>query len=252
MTHSKLVWKYQSWNPVTGCSKISLGCLNCYAERFAKRLKAIWNPKYRNWFEVMLHPEVLDYPKKLKHSSMIFVNSMSDLFHEKVPLEFIQKVFDVMNSERRHIFQVLTKRAERLAQLAYKLEWWENIWMGVTVEHHLYKYRIDLLRKIPAKVKFLSLEPLLSNLWELDLWWIDWVIVWWESWPWARPIKEERVWNIKEQCEQQNVSFYFKQRWWVNKKKTGRLLRWKFYIEYPKEVFEWQRRYWLKGAEVVE
>lgn len=230
---SKIEWTQLTWNPVTWCNKISDWCKNCYAERMARRLQLMGQKKYVNGFEVTLHPDTLNYPSKIKKPSIIFVNSMSDLFHEKVPFEFVKQIFDVMNKEKQHIFQVVTKRAEKMLEVTSKLNIWNNIWLWVTVESNKYIYRIDYLRNTKAKIKFLSLEPLLTDLPNLNLDWINWVIVWWESWPWSREIKEEWVIDIKNQCKKQKTPFFFKQWWWVNKKKSWKLLEWKIYNEFP-------------------
>jgi len=221
---SKIEWTENTWNPVTGCTKISSGCKNCYAYTLANRLRNMGNPKYINGFELTLHEYCLEDPLKWKKPSLIFVNSMSDLFHEQIPLEYIQRVFSVMNQAHWHTFQVLTKRDERLQELAKYLCWSPNIWQGVTVENNNYKGRIDALRNIPAKVKFVSFEPLVGEINDIDLTGIDWAIVGGESGPRAREMNPEWVLQIKEECEQQNVLFYFKQWGGVHKKKAGRLL----------------------------
>jgi protein gp37 len=231
--NSTIEWTESTWNPVTGCTKISSGCLNCYAERMARRLKAMGQRNYRNGFKVTCHPHLLDVPLKWKKSKMVFVNSMSDLFHEDVPVEFILDIFSTMRQARQHQFQILTKRAERLAELSTELPWSDNIWMGVTVESVDYQYRIDYLRYTGANIKFLSFEPLLEDLGELNLDEIDWVIVGGESGPGARPMEVDWVRNIREQCLAQNVPFFFKQWGGINKKKTGRLLDGKTWDEMP-------------------
>ncbi|MBR9977851.1 MAG: phage Gp37/Gp68 family protein [Bacteroidetes bacterium] len=223
-TNSSIEWTESTWNPVTGCSKISTGCRHCYAERMTKRLVAMGQPNYRNGFRVTLHPHVLELPLRLRKPQVIFVNSMSDLFHEDVPPDFIQQVFSVMHRAAHHTFQVLTKRAGRLRELSAALPWPENVWMGVSVESARYKDRIDALRTVPAAVRFLSLEPLLEDAGELDFDGIDWVIVGGESGPGARPMEEEWVLNIKTQCEAQSVPFFFKQWGGVWKKRAGRML----------------------------
>lgn len=230
---SKIEWTQLTWNPVTWCNKITDWCKNCYAERMARRLQLMGQKKYVNGFEVTLHPDTLNYPSKIKKPSIIFVNSMSDLFHEKVPFEFVKQIFDVMNKEKQHIFQVVTKRAEKMLEVVSKLDIWDNIWLWVTVESNKYIDRIDYLRKTKSKIKFLSLEPLLTDLPNLNLEWINWVIVWWESWPRSREIKEEWVIDIKNQCKKQKVLFFFKQWGWINKKKSWKLLEWKIYNEFP-------------------
>ena len=232
--NSAIEWTESTWNPVTGCTKISAGCLNCYAERMAKRLRAMRQRRYRNGFKVTLQPEVLDEPYQWKKPRVVFVNSMSDLFHERIPFEFIREVFRVMNENRRHTFQILTKRSERLRELAPLLEWSENIWMGVTIENNDYAGRADDLRLVNAAVRFLSLEPLLGPVPDLELGGINWVIVGGESGPRARPMKEEWVLEIKTLCECGGVPFFFKQWGGVNKKKAGRMLLGKTWDRYPK------------------
>lgn len=233
MSRSKIEWTEATWNPITGCTKISDGCMHCYAEKLAKRLKLMGQKNYRNGFDLTIHEHVLDYPLKVKKPQTIFVNSMSDLFHEKVPLEFIQKVFEVMNKASWHRFQVLTKRSKRLLELSSKFNWTSNILMGVTVENEAVRFRIDDLRACDASTKFLSLEPLLSPLPNLDLSGIDWVIVGGESGPGARPMLEEWAIDIKNQCVKSQTPFFFKQWGGVNKKKSGRLLEGRTWDEYP-------------------
>jgi len=233
MKHSKIEWTESTWNPVTGCTKISPGCLNCYAERMALRLKAMGQHNYRNGFKVTCHKDSLELPLRWKKPQMIFVNSMSDLFHEDVPVDFIKDIFSTMQCAKQHQYQVLTKRAERLAELSPELPWQKNIWMGVTVESSDYRYRIDYLRYTSAHIKFLSLEPLLDDIGELDLNEIDWVIVGGESGPGARPMKAEWVRNIRKQCLAQKVPFFFKQWGGVNKKKAGRVLDGKTWDKMP-------------------
>lgn len=222
--NSSIEWTESTWNPVTGCDKVSLGCEHCYADRMAKRLKAMGLDKYRNGFEVTMHEDVLEEPLKWKKPQVIFVNSMSDLFHEKIEFSFVERIFDVMARCPQHIFQILTKRSKRLKRLQAKLTWPPNVWMGVTVESATYQFRINDLRNSNAAVKFLSLEPLLGPLPKLDLSGIDWVIVGGESGPGARPMDEAWVLQIKRQCDRQKVPFFFKQWGGVNKKKSGRLL----------------------------
>jgi protein gp37 len=231
---SKIEWTEVTWNPVTGCTKISKGCKNCYAAKMAVRLKAMGKPKYADGFEVRIHEECLGEPLKSKKPSLIFVNSMSDLFHEEVPLEFIKQVFVTMNSAPWHTFQVLTKRADRLAELAAQLNWTSNIWVGVSVEGNEYKRRIDCLREIPAAIKFISFEPLIDEVRDINLRGIDWAIVGGESGPGARKMEPEWVLAIKEECEAQDVLFYFKQWGGVNKKKAGRLLLGRTWDDMPK------------------
>ena len=224
MAKSSIEWTESTWNPVTGCTKVSPGCRHCYAERMAIRLRAMRQPNYRNGFEPTLHPQVLELPLTWHKPQMVFVNSMSDLFHSDVPVDFIQQVFDVMRRAWRHQFQVLTKRSERLLQLNPELDWPDNLWMGVSVESCQYKFRIDHLRATGAKIKFLSLEPLLGPLLELPLEGIHWVIVGGESGPGARPLDLGWVANIRDRCLAANVPFFFKQWGGFNKKKAGRQL----------------------------
>jgi protein gp37 len=230
---SKIEWTESTWNPVTGCTKISSGCLNCYAERLSKRLKLMGQPNYRNGFDITLHEHVLDYPLKLQTPQTIFVNSMSDLFHADVPFDYIQRVFSVMFQAKWHRFQVLTKRAERLSELAPQLKWPINIWMGVTVENADCVYRIEHLRRTPAHIKFLSVEPMIGPLPNLDLSGIDWVIVGGESGPGARPLHPDWAREVRTACLEQNVPFFFKQWGGTNKKKAGRLLDGRTWDEMP-------------------
>lgn len=233
MASSKIEWTESTWNPVTGCSKVSPGCRYCYAETMAHRLQAMGQLNYRNGFEVTLQEHMLDRPLRWRTPKTIFVNSMSDLFHEDVPLEYIQRVFDVMQRARWHRFQVLTKRANRLAELAGDLEWPPNVWMGVSVETERYLSRVDALRTTPAMVKFLSLEPLLGQLTSLDLRAIDWVIVGGESGPKARPMEEDWVLQIRDACVRAAVPFFFKQWGGVRKKAAGRSLCGRTWDEMP-------------------
>ena len=233
---SPIEWTQATWNPVTGCTKVSPGCKHCYAERLAKRLQAMGVKKYANGFKVTLHEDALEIPLRWKQPRIIFVNSMSDLFHEEVPLEFIRKVFAVMRQAHQHIFQVLTKRAERMAELAPLLEWPSNVWLGVSVENQRYTYRIDLLRQVPASVRFLSLEPLLGPIPDLNLDGIHWVIVGGESGPGARPMKKEWVLEIRDQCIRAGVPFFFKQWGGVHKSRNGRILEGRTWDEMPAPV----------------
>lgn len=230
---SRIEWTGSTWNPVTGCDKVSPGCEHCYAERMARRLKAMGVHKYRNGFKPTIHPEVLEAPLKLKTGQTIFVNSMSDLFHDEVPFEFVEQIFDVMARCPQHTFQILTKRSKKLARVFHKLTWPENVWMGVTVESSHYRFRINDLRKTSARVKFLSLEPLIAPIPEIDLAGIDWVVVGGESGPGARPMEKEWAIDLRDQCKSQKVPFFFKQWGGVNKKKAGRRLERKFYNEMP-------------------
>jgi protein gp37 len=230
---SGIEWTEATWNPVTGCTKVSPGCKHCYAERLATRLQAMGHQAYRQGFDLTLQPQKLNLPLHWKKPHTIFVNSMSDLFHAAVPLEYIQQVFDVMGRADWHRFQVLTKRAARLRELDAALPWEPHIWMGVSVEKQAYISRIDDLRQTHAHLKFLSLEPLLGPLLNLDLHGIDWVIVGGESGPHARPMDPQWVLEIRDQCRQAGVPFFFKQWGGTNKKKTGRLLEGQVWNEMP-------------------
>ncbi len=231
--NSPIEWTKSTWNPVTGCTKVSTGCKHCYAERMALRLQSMGQPNYVEGFKLAIHRQVLDLPLRWKRPQTIFVNSMSDLFHEEIPLSFIIEVFDVMRCATWHNFQILTKRSRRLMELSPELEWPENVWMGVSVENVDYIYRIHHLRSTGASVKFLSLEPLLGPLQNLDLSGIDWVIVGGESGPMARPIDKAWVIDIRDQCQQAAVPFFFKQWGGAKKKKMGRLLDGRTWDELP-------------------
>lgn len=226
MAQSHIEWTEMTWNPVTGCDKVSEGCRYCYAESFARRLKAMGNGKYSNGFELTLHPEVLQEPFRWKKPRVVFVNSMSDLFHKDVPVDYIRDVFEVMRQNPQHVFQVLTKRADVLRYYDSEdmLFWPHNVWMGVSVENARNMDRIDLLRQTRAKVKFLSCEPLLGPMSSMNLDCIDWVIVGGESGRKARAMNPEWVQDIREQCLAANVPFFFKQWGGTNKKKSGRML----------------------------
>lgn len=231
---SHIEWTEASWNPVTGCTKISEGCEHCYAERMAMRLKAMGNSNYRNGFTVTTHESSLSIPAQWKHPRMIFVNSMSDLFHEDIPESFIHQVFHVMNNVDRHIYQILTKRSERLLELAPSLHWSKNIWAGVTIESSDYLHRLDHLRSVSTAVRFVSFEPLLGQIDYFSFEGINWVIVGGESGPGARPMKEEWVTGIKEKCIAEGVPFFFKQWGGVNKKKAGRILEGREWDQMPR------------------
>lgn len=240
--YSAIEWTDATWNPVTGCSQTSPGCDNCYALTLAVRLKAMGNPRYQvdgpangsgPGFGLQLHYDLLDVPRKWKRKRTIFVNSMSDLFHPDVPLDFIRKVYAVMNETSRHRFQVLTKRSRRLAQLADSLNWSNNIWMGVSVENQRYSFRIDHLRKVPSNIRFLSLEPLIGPLPDLDLTGIHWVIVGGESGYRARPINPDWVRDIRDQCAEASVPFFFKQWGGRTSKAGGRILDRRTFDEMP-------------------
>lgn len=234
---SQIEWTESTWNPVTGCTKISDGCKNCYAERLALRLKAMGQPNYRDGFALTLQPQALELPLNWKKPQTIFVNSMSDLFHKDIPLDYIKRVFDVMAKAHWHNFQVLTKRADRLKEVSAELNWTPNIWMGVSVENQKVVQRIDDLRETGAHIKFLSVEPLLGNLPNLNLRGIDWVIVGGESGPKARPMQENWVLEIRDQCQAFDVPFFFKQWGGVRKHKTGRLLEGKTWDEMPRLAY---------------
>ena len=233
---SRIEWTESTWNPMTGCTKISPGCKNCYAERLALRLQAMGKRNYANGFRLTMHEDMLSRPLSWKKPRMIFVNSMSDLFHRDVPLEFIQKVFAVMREAWWHQFQVLTKRSERLLELNPSLNWPSNVWMGVSVENQDYTFRIDELRKTDAETKFLSLEPLLGPLPQLDLDGIHWVIAGGESGPGARLMKQEWVLGIRDQCVAAETPFFFKQWGGTNKKRAGRLLQGRTWDELPTQA----------------
>lgn len=230
---SHIEWTESTWNPVTGCSKVSAGCKHCYAERMARRLQAMGNPRYANGFAVTLHEDLVDAPRSWKAPRVVFVNSMSDLFHPEVPLAFISMVFRTMRECPQHTFQILTKRTGRLLELAPQLDWAPNIWMGVSVEDDRVVARVSDLRQVPAAVRFLSCEPLIGPLDNLELGGIDWVIVGGESGPGARPMKIEWVRSIFRQCRQHGSAFFFKQWGGVQKHRTGRELRGKTYDEMP-------------------
>lgn len=240
MRSTKIEWTDKTWNPITGCSKKSTGCLHCYAEVMARRLKAMGQEKYANGFTVTLHERCLNEPLTWRGNHNIFVCSMSDIFHENVPFEFIDKMFDVIKSTPQHRHQILTKRAERMAEYFGTRSVPNNVWLGVTVEAQSSRFRIDHLRNLPASVKFLSCEPLVEDLGELDLNGIDWVIVGGESGPQARPMKEEWALNIMRQVEAQGARFFFKQwgTWGAdgikrNKHANGKLLKGEIIQEMP-------------------
>ncbi len=233
MAQTNIEWTEMTWNPTTGCNKISAGCKFCYAEVMTRRLQAMGIDKYSKGFKIRTHEDALLTPKTWKSSKVVFVNSMSDLFHKDVPLEFIKRVFKTMNECPQHTFQVLTKRSDILLKYHKELNWTHNIWMGVSVEDSRVTNRIDDLRKTNARTKFLSCEPLIGPLPKLNLKKIDWVIVGGESGRTPRPMDADWVLNIQEQCEKSNVAFFFKQWGGTNKKKAGRLLNGKTYDEMP-------------------
>jgi len=232
-TRSNIEWTEMTWNPVTGCTKVSQGCKHCYAERMAKRLTAMGSGRYRNGFKVTLHPDLLDVPRTWRQPRVVFVNSMSDLLHEDIPLDYIQRVFATMRDCPQHTFQVRTKRSDRLAELASHLPWPKNVWMGVSVEDARVISRIRDLSSTPAAVRFLSLEPLIGPLHELPLSGIHWVIVGGESGPRARPMRKEWVDSIYRQCRDARVPFFFKQWGGVRKDLTGRELHGRTFNEMP-------------------
>ena len=237
MSKSTIEWTESTWNPVTGCSKVSPGCKNCYAERMAHRLKAMGQKKYRHGFQLAIHEDILEDPLHWKKPQMIFVNSMSDLFHKDVPLDFIQRAFDVMRQAHWHTFQVLTKRSERLLEIDSEIDWPKNVWMGVSVENQDYTYRIDHLRQTHAATRFLSLEPLLGPIVKMNLNKIHWVIVGGESGPGARLMEKIWVTAIRNQCLQADVPFFFKQWGGVRKKKNSRTLEGRTWDEMPALAF---------------
>lgn len=238
MAQSKIEWTEMSWNPTTGCTKVSAGCTHCYAETMTKRLTAMGHEKYQNGFKLTLHEEELSTPYTWKSPKIVFVNSMSDLFHEEVPFSFVDKVFKVMNDNPQHVFQILTKRSKRLEKLSPYLKWTHNVWLGVSIENEFVLDRVDDLKNTEAKVKFLSCEPLIGPLKSLNLTGIDWVIVGGESGRNPRPMKREWVREIKDQCKKYDVRFFFKQWGGTNRKKTGRILDGEVFNEMPEIEFE--------------
>lgn len=231
---TKIEWTECSWNPVTGCTKVSEGCKNCYAATMAHRLKAMGNIRYENEFKVTIHEDLIERPLHWKKSKMIFVNSMSDIFHDDIPDEIIIRIFNTMNRANWHTFQILTKRSDRLLRLSHKLKWTPNIWMGVSVENRDTIYRCEQLKQTGAAIKFISAEPLLESISEIDLNGIDWLIVGGESGHYSRVMKKEWVLELKDLAHQSNTAFFFKQWGGFNKKKNGSELDGKKYKEYPK------------------
>lgn len=236
-TTTNIEWTEATWNPVTGCNKISAGCKHCYAATMAKRLHAMKNPRYENEFKVTLHHDLLTAPLKWKKPRRIFVNSMSDLFHKDVPIDFIKAVFETMVKAHWHTFQILTKRSDRLLELSNQLPWPPNVWQGVSVEDSKVIHRVEDLRNVPAQIRFLSVEPLIGPIEHMNLHGIHWVIVGGESGPGARPMDPEWVRTIRDQCVIDNVAFFFKQWGGVQKHRNGRELDGRFWDEYP-NVFE--------------
>lgn len=232
-SNSSIEWTDVTWNPVTGCTKVSQGCKHCYAERMAKRLKAMGTARYQNGFQLTLHEDLLDLPLRWRQPRIVFVNSMSDLFHEEVPLEFIQRVFGTMAACPHHVFQILTKRSARLRDISHELDWPRNVWMGVSVEDDRVLHRVDDLRTVPASVRFLSCEPLIGSLAKLDVAGIQWVIVGGESGPKARPMDPAWPREIRAICEKAGVDFFFKQWGGVRKDLTGRELDGRTYDQMP-------------------
>lgn len=232
-TESNIEWTWSTWNPVTGCSPVSAGCDHCYAQAYARRLKAMGQPRYKHGFQVTLHPESLKLPLKWRKPRLVFVNSMSDVFHQKVPTAFINQIFATMRRASQHQFQILTKRSAWLSRFQPEGGWPTNVWAGVTVERADYTRRIDHLRRTKALTKFLSLEPLLGPLPDLDLTGIDWVILGGESGPQARPMQQTWVIDLKDQCLAQGVPFFFKQWGGRNRKKAGRMLLGRTWEEMP-------------------
>jgi len=237
--NSDIEWTNATWNPITGCTKISPGCMNCYAERMSKRLQAMGSKNYLKGFKLSFHRESFTIPLNWKKPQIIFVNSMSDIFHKDVPDSIILELIEFMRNTNWHIYQLLTKRAERLEILSKKINWPENVWMGVSVENQDYVYRIEHLKKTNARIKFISFEPLLGPIRKINLHGIDWVIVGGESGPGARPIQEDWILDIKQKCIKTKIPFFFKQWGGVRKKETGRMLQGKIWNEWPKvNVFQ--------------
>lgn len=230
---SRIEWTETTWNPVTGCTKISQGCKHCYADRMSRRLQAMGVTKYRDGFSVAIHPEALSDPLKWRKPRLVFVNSMSDLFHQAVPTSFIEAVFAVMNRASHHTFQVLTKRPSRVRSLNSRLRWGPNIWLGTSIESEDWLRRLDFLRGTDARTKFLSLEPLLGPLPGLSLDGVDWVIAGGESGPGARPMHADWVRHIRDRCVDSDVPFFFKQWGGVFKKRTGRTLDGRVWDQFP-------------------
>ena len=235
MAASKIEWTEETWNPVTGCSKCSAGCKNCYAEKFAKRLQAMGNERYINAFKVTVHRDLFDRPLHWTKPKMVFVNSMSDLFHSKVPQKDILAIFDVMNKASQHTFQILTKRPDRLLKLSDMITWTDNIWMGVSIENKATLDRCEKLKQTGAKIKFVSAEPLLESISDINLEGIDWLIVGGESGAGSRPMEEEWVLELKDKAKETGTTFFFKQWGGTRKKKTGCKLKGREYKQYPKK-----------------
>jgi protein gp37 len=251
---SEIEWTDTTWNPVTGCTKISSGCVNCYAERIAHRLKAMGNKRYKNGFRITMHPDLVEIPMKWRTPRVVFVNSMSDLFHEEVPFDFIKKVFETMNKCPHHTFQVLTKRSKRLVEVSALLRWTSNIWMGVTVEDSSNIFRIDDLLRSDASVKFISCEPLIGEVHFPTFRGIDWVIVGGESGPNARPMKKEWAISIRDLCVEEGIPYFFKQWGGLNRKENGRILDGTIWNQMPRlshrSLPEWKNQRMTIGKAV--
>lgn len=233
---SAIEWTEATWNPVTGCDQVSPGCAHCYAKTFAERFKGVPGHPYEQGFGLRIWPERLDHPLKWKRPRTIFVNSMSDLFHEDIPDDFVAKIFDVMEKADHHVFQVLTKRQDRMVELAPELPWPSNVWMGVSIENRRFVHRADALREVPAAVRFISAEPLLGPLEGLDLDGIDWLIAGGESGPGHRRVEEDWITDLRDRCGDEDVAFFFKQ-WGGHRPKTnGRELEGRTWDEYPGRV----------------
>jgi protein gp37 len=230
---SAIEWTEATWNPVTGCDKVSPGCAHCYAEAFAERWRGVPGHPYEQGFDLRLWPGRLDQPLRWRRPRMIFVNSMSDLFHEAIPFEFVEQVFAAMGEAEQHTFQILTKRHERLAELAPLLPWHPNVWMGVSVENRRFVHRADYLREVPAAVRFISAEPLLGPLDGLDLDGIDWLIAGGESGPRHRPVRADWIRELRDRCLAQGVAFFFKQWGGIHPKVGGRELDQQEWSELP-------------------
>lgn len=238
MNNTKIEWTEKTWNPITGCTQKSKGCQNCYAKKMAKRLHAMGNPRYKNEFEVTIHEDLFDLPLSIKKSSLIFVCSMSDIFHENVPFSTIEKLFNTMKKAHWHIFQVLTKRPERLEEFSKIYDIPDNVWVGTSVELEEYGYRLTNLKNARAKTKFVSCEPLLGSLQTLDFTGIDWIVAGGESGANARPVEEAWLIQLRDHCKDKNIHFFFKQWGGWNKKKNGHILDGKEYKEMPEIVFK--------------
>ena len=232
---SAIEWTEATWNPVTGCTQVSPGCAHCYAKTFAERWRGIPGHPYEQGFELKLWPERLDQPLRWRRPRVIFVNSMSDLFHEEIPEAFIEEVFRVMGEANWHVFQILTKRHERLLELCHRLPWPPNVWMGVSIENRRFVHRADYLRQVPAAVRFISAEPLLGSLEDLDLSGVDWLIAGGESGPGHRPVHKEWLIELRDRCSQEEVAFFFKQWGGARPKSGGRLLDGRSWNEMPAE-----------------